>query len=287
MPDSFEHQILVCQPAIQATEGAGFLVNRAIPAHGIEAVGPFIFLDHFGPITVAPGAAKGAPDHPHAGIETLSLLLEGRSLHQDSLGNCSLMHAGDVQWMRAGRGVVHDEGPDAVLLRDGGDVHGVQLWLNMPAAHKQDAPAYRQFLADELARIAAPGAEVRLIAGQSGTLRGPLETHGNPFLAQVTLAPGGEITLATPGRGELAIYGLVGTMQAGKSGIAAGELGLLTPGSRIALRSDTGGVALLLGGDPLDAPIVRYGPFVSNSAQDMHRVIEDYQAGRMGAIAGN
>ena len=285
MPDSFEHQILVRRRAIQATEGAGFQVNRAIPARGIDAVGPFIFLDHFGPITVAPGAAKGAPDHPHAGIETLSLLLEGRSLHQDSLGNCSLMQAGDVQWMRAGRGVVHDEGPDAVLLRDGGNVHGVQLWLNMPAAHKRDAPAYRHFPADELARIDAPGAEVRLIAGQCGALRGPLETHGNPFLAQVTLAPGGAITLAPPGRGEMAVYGLVGTIGAGRGEIAAGELGLLAPGKHLALRSEAGGVVLVLGGDPLDAPIVRHGPFVTNSVPEMHRVIEDYRAGRMGTLS--
>src|SRR5665213_2546399 len=116
--------------AFSTLEGEGFPVRRALPAQGLEAVGPFIFLDQFGPLDLAPGETKGAPAHPHAGIETLTLLLEGRFAHKDSLGNASAMAPGEVQWMRAGRGIVHDEGPDADIRRRGGRVHGVQLWLN-------------------------------------------------------------------------------------------------------------------------------------------------------------
>ena len=133
--------------AFRTLEGDGFEVRRAIPSRAYEAVGPFIFFDHFGPIEVRPGEAKGASAHPHAGIETLTLLLEGRSVHKDSLGNMSVMQPGEVQWMRAGRGIIHDEGPDAVMRRDGGRNHGVQLWINMPKGHKHDDPMYRHVTA--------------------------------------------------------------------------------------------------------------------------------------------
>src|SRR5215475_15178043 len=127
-----ERKIASRHDAFHTLEGDGFEVRRAIPSRAVEAVGPFIFLDHFGPIEVHPGEAKGASAHPHAGSETLTLLLEGRSVHEDSLGNVSAMGPGEVQWMRAGRGVIHDESPDEALLRSGGRLHGVQLWINMP-----------------------------------------------------------------------------------------------------------------------------------------------------------
>lgn len=284
MTTTFDRRVTRLSRATSTLEGAGFQVSRAIPSSEVEAVGPFIFLDHFGPIRVGPGEAKGAPDHPHAGIETISLLLAGRSLHKDSLGNRSLMQAGEVQWMRAGRGVLHDEGPDEVLLRDGGEVHGVQLWLNMPAARKQDPPDYRHFRAEEFPRIEGRNGCVRLIAGESRDKRGPLETHGDPFLAQVTIAPGGEIELETPVDSELAVHVLTGALLLADVSLSAGELACMTPGDGVRMHSAGGCEALVLGGDAITAPIVRYGPFVTNTVTDMHRVIADYQSGRMGHI---
>src|SRR5262252_2321610 len=114
-----ERKVATLHAALHTLEGDGFEVRRAIPSSAFEAIGPFIFLDHFGPIEVRPGEAKGASAHPHAGIETLTLLLEGRSVHKDSLGNVSTMGPGEVQWMRAGRGVIHDESPDEVVRRAG------------------------------------------------------------------------------------------------------------------------------------------------------------------------
>src|SRR5207248_10902697 len=145
-----ECKVATLHAAFHTLEGDGFEVRRAIPSSAFQAIGPFIFLDHFGPIEVRPGEAKGASAHPHAGIETLTLLLEGLSVHKDSLGNVSAMGPGEVQWMRAGRGVIHDEAPDEVLLRTGGRVHGVQLWINMPKGGKHAEPAYRHVKADEI-----------------------------------------------------------------------------------------------------------------------------------------
>ena len=138
-----ERTVASAHAAFHTLEGDGFEVRRAIPSDDFEAIGPFIFLDHFGPIDVKPGEAKGASAHPHAGIETLTLLLDGISWHKDSLGNVSSMRPGEVQWLRAGRGVIHDESPDDEMRRKGGRFHGVQLWINMPKANKHDEPSYR------------------------------------------------------------------------------------------------------------------------------------------------
>ena len=173
-----ERKIATLHAAFHTIEGDGFEVRRAIPSSTFEAIGPFIFLDHFGPIEVRPGEAKGASAHPHAGIETLSLLLEGRTVHKDSLGNVSRMGPGEVQWMRAGRGVIHDESPDEILRRAGGHLHGVQLWINMPKGAKHTEPAYRHVTAQEIPLLPHETGTVRLVAGRVGDVTGPVRTHG-------------------------------------------------------------------------------------------------------------
>ena len=216
--------------ARRTLEGDGFEVRRAIPSDAFEAIGPFIFLDHFGPIVVKPGEAKGASAHPHAGIETLTLLLEGSSQHKDSLGNTSIMRPGEVQWLRAGRGVIHDEAPDENLRRNGGRVHGVQLWINMPKGHKHDAPSYRHVEANEIPFLEHGGrsASLRLIAGRVGDLTGPIATNGAPFVAHATLAAGGDFTLDPEDVDELALYVMTGSVRVGENRIDAGRLGRMS-----------------------------------------------------------
>ncbi len=271
--------------AFRTLEGDGFEVRRAIPSRAYEAVGPFIFFDHFGPIEVRPGEAKGASAHPHAGIETLTLLLEGRSVHKDSLGNMSVMQPGEVQWMRAGRGIIHDEGPDAVMRRDGGHNHGVQLWINMPKGRKHDDPMYRHVTAGEIPVLHGDRAKARLVAGQSSGQTGPIDSFGHPFVAHVTLEAGGTITLDTPSVQELALYTLTGIGQVAGQCVQPGQLARLGAGDNITLSTDQDSELLLVGGDPLDAPIVRHGPFVMNSIAELERAVRDYQSGRMGRIA--
>ena len=274
--------------AIRTIEGDGFEVRRAIPSKHFEAIGPFILLDHYGPIDVAPGDAKGASAHPHAGIETLTLLLEGRSQHKDSLGNASSMRPGEVQWMRAGRGIVHDEGPDDEMRRAGGRTHGVQLWLNMPKGHKHEAPAYRHVSAHEIP-VLTPDEHVRarVIAGRVGELAGPIVTTGSPFIVHASLKAGRQFDLPTTGAAQLAAYVMVGAARVGDSSgpIEAGQLARLTPGDHLIIEASGDDTELLLvGGDPLDAPIVRHGPFVMNSIGELERAVRDYYAGRMGRV---
>ncbi|HWU49339.1 MAG TPA: pirin family protein [Asticcacaulis sp.] len=269
--------------AFHTLEGDGFEVARAIPSNAYEAIGPFIFLDQFGPIDVAPGEAKGASAHPHAGIETLTLLLEGRSVHKDSLGNESVMQPGEAQWMRAGRGIIHDEGPDAQMRRTGGRNHGVQLWLNLPKGHKHDAPMYRHVKASEIPHLQGGKALARLVAGRSGATEGPLSSFGAPFVAHVSLQAGGHIEIeADPA--ELALYVMTGNVAISAQTVPVGWLARLTPGDTVALSADAPAEALLIGGDPLDAPILRHGPFVMNTIDELEQAVRDYYAGRMGRI---
>ena len=271
--------------AFRTLEGDGFEVRRAVPTADAEAVGPFIFLDHFGPIDLGPGEALGASVHPHAGIETLSLLLEGRMRHMDSIGNTSDMSPGDVQWMRAGRGIVHDENPDEEFKAHGGRLHGVQLWLNMPKAAKLDPPAYRHVARDSFPVVTGSNARARLVMGDASGARGPIETGGAPVLLHASLDPGGAVEFDLPEAAELGLYVMTGSVSAGDVTVEAGRIALLSDGDVLRLESAKGAEALVLGGDPLDAPIVRHGPFVANSVDDMRRTIERYRGGEMGTIA--
>lgn len=275
--------------AFKTIEGDGFDVMRAIPSTNVDAVGPVIFLDHFGPIEFKAGEAKGASEHPHAGIETLTLLLEGRSVHKDSMGNTSSMKPGEVQWMRAGSGVVHDERPDPELLQQGGRNHGVQLWFNMPKGKKHDAPAYQHYTAQDIPLVLAEDgqSQTRVIAGQVAGETGPVSTNGHPVVAHTSFTTAGELVIPAPQSAELAAYVMIGRVNVGVDAtpVSAGQIALLTQGDVLTI-SNPHGVAelLIIGGDPLDAPIVRYGPFVLNSRAELEQTVRDYHAGRMGTI---
>lgn len=285
-PKTHARSIVSVHAAFHTLEGDGFEVRRAIPAQEFEAVGPFIFLDHFGPIDVKPGEAKGASAHPHAGIETLTLLLDGSVWHKDSLGNVSSMQPGEVQWLRSGRGVIHDESPDAELRRVGGRLHGVQLWINMPKANKHDEPSYRHVRTAEIPILetADGNGRTRLIAGRVGEQVGPIATTGAPFVAHTTLTPESSVVLTPDGADELAIYVMVGAVIVAGQLVEAGHLARLSSGREISLDSSVESELLIVGGDALDAPIFRCGPFVMNSAADLERAIHDYQSGRMGRL---
>ncbi len=268
-------------------EGEGFEVSRPIPGPGYESVGPFIMLDQFGPVEYGPGEAKGAPEHPHFGFETLTYLLEGRGLHRDSIGNVSTTGPGEAQWMRAGRGIVHDEGADEELKRKGGRSHGVQLWINLPRANKEAEPAYRAISRDMIPEMQVGDAHVRLLAGSLLGKEGPVTTFAKPWLAHVNLPAGGKTLLDVPGGIDLGAYVLLG---AGKFGAEAREA---SAGELVRFGSGVGAVAieasealdvLVLGGPGLDAPILRYGPFVASSREQLLKAVRDYQTGKMGLI---
>jgi redox-sensitive bicupin YhaK (pirin superfamily) len=279
-----ERKIATLHTAFRTLEGDGFEVRRAIPSRAFEAIGPFIFLDHFGPVEVRPGEAKGASAHPHAGIETLTLLLEGRSVHKDSLGNVSAMGPGEVQWMRAGRGVIHDESPDEVVVRSGGHLHGIQLWINMPKGEKNAEPSYRHVKADEVPLLPQETGTIRLVAGRVGDVTGPVRTSGDPFVVHASLASGGTLRLDASTARELALYVMTGRAAVAERVIEPGQIARVTPGETLQVAVKENSELLLVGGDPLDAPIVRHGPFVMNTIAELERAVRDYHAGRMGQI---
>lgn len=277
--------ILSVTAAPTMLEGEGFVVRRPVPARGLEAIGPFIMLDHMGPVVLGPGEAKGAPTHPHAGMETLTYLLEGRGHHLDSLGNFSVMGPGDVQWMRAGRGIVHDEGPDAAARRDGGRVHALQLWIDLPRPHRHDPPAYRQFGAADIPVLAdAAGVTLRLIAGRFGGVAGPVETWADPLLLHVALAPRATAAI-DPDVAEIAAYVLRGDGRIDGRSVGEGDFVRFAGSGAIDIAAGAGSLDLILaGGPPLAEPIVRHGPFVMNTPEELHAAIDAYRAGRFGTI---
>ncbi len=183
--------------AQEALEGGGFPVHRPFPQPGADlgATDPFLMLDEMGPIDYRPGEAKGAPDHPHRGFETVTYLFDGEMQHRDSTGGGGLLRGGDTQWMTAGAGLVHSEMPTAAMLRDGGRMHGTQLWVNLPRTDKLTAPRYQDLSGDTLAlvRSADGRALLRVVAGDTGGVVGPGRTHTPIVYAHASIDAGGRV----------------------------------------------------------------------------------------------
>ena len=284
---STQRQVRHVLPAQRAVEGDGFVVRRPFPVPGVELVDPFLLLDQMGPVHHGPGEAVGTPEHPHRGFETVTYLLDGELEHRDSLGNHGVLGPGDTQWMTAGRGVLHKEGPTEGFLRDGGQLHGVQLWVNLPADSKMIPPAYQDLTADAVAvSEPAPGVTVRVVAGEAFGLVGPGTTHTPITYTHLSLAEGASASSAFPTDHNVLVYPLVGSVDVGGTTLAESDLGVLGPGevAEITGAGPDGEVAevLVLSGRPLNEPVARYGPFVMNTRQQLIEAIEDLQAGRLG-----
>ena len=272
--------------AQQTLEGAGFSVARPIPMPACESVGPFILLDHIGPLVAPAGQSVAAPTHPHAGIETISYFLDGEGFHQDSLGNRATTGPGEVQWMRAGRGIVHEEAPGKSLVEHGGRVHAVQLWLNMPGASKSAEPLYKSFRqADIPKQVEECGLEISVIAGQYTGLIGPLTTFAEPLLMRVALKANASTCLELSDIEELGVFTLDGSVTINGNPVAANELAVMSESERnleITCTSDS--EVLILGGPEIRDDLVRYGPFVANSAVEMQETIERYRQNQFGEL---
>ncbi len=270
-------------------ESAGTLpVRRALPERDRRAVGPWVFLDHFGPFRAEPGV-DGVGPHPHAGIETVTYLLEGRNEHRDSAGHEGIVEAGGAQWMTAGKGVVHAERP--LAGGDGAAVqHGIQLWVSLPRAMKMMPPRYRALPADRIPVVRLPGASLRVVAGELAGAKGPAEPVMPLFLGHLTLAPGESVELDVCGGHEAGAYVIAGEGEfgSGAARASAGELALFEDqGGPLAIAA--GGEAplevLLLGGVPAEGPLVFHGPFVMNSVEQARAAEIAYRSGRMGTLA--
>jgi hypothetical protein len=275
--------------AIQTVEGEGFIVRRPFPTQRLAQFDPFLLLDEMGPIDLRPGEAKGAPDHPHRGFETVTYVLEGAFEHEDSAGHAGKLAAGDVQWMTAGAGVVHSEMPSRELQTRGGRVHGVQLWVNLPRSDKMMAPRYQELQSASLPIAETDGGKVRVkvIAGEALGVRSTIDTRIPITYLHFTLAPGAAVTQPVPAEHNAMAYVLRGQGTIGGSTARAGQLVMLAQdGADVRLENDAGAPldVLLLSGKPLGEPVFRYGPFVMTSEAEIRQAIRDYQTGRMGEI---
>jgi hypothetical protein len=275
-------------PAAATLEGGGFLVHRPVPARGVEQVDPFLLIDELGPADIAPGKALGAPDHPHKGFEVITYVLAGDNEHRDSHGNTGRLRNGDVQYMAAGSGLVHAEMPSAEFLRDGGHQHGFQIWVNLARANKTMPPRYKDVAAAEIpVARPAPGVEARVIAGELFGVQGPVHTVTPWTYVHATLAPGTELTQPVPPDWTATIYVFDGIASVGARELRRGNYAIFAnDGATIALRNAGSAPvqALFLCARPLAEPMVRYGPFVMNTVDELQQAFDDFQAGRFGTI---
>jgi redox-sensitive bicupin YhaK (pirin superfamily) len=278
--------------AISTFEGEGFPVRRPFPSYDLSLADPFLLLDQMGAVDYKPGEAKGAPDHPHRGFETVTYVLSGAMEHRDSTGGGGVITPGATQWMTAGGGIVHSEMPPQKMIREGGLMHGIQLWVNLPRAAKMTAPRYQGIEAGQVKQLRSPdsGALIRLIAGQLGGYDGPGMTHTPIVLAHASLAPGARLDLAWPREFNALAYALSGHGFAGleRATFGEGQLAAFGEGGAISLRGPEAQgenlEVLLLGGQPIREQVARYGPFVMNTKDEIIQAIADYQSGRMGRI---
>jgi quercetin 2,3-dioxygenase len=282
--------------AHHAVEGAGFEVWRPFPGRvGAQVTDPFFLLDQLGPVDYAPNEPVGAPWHPHRGFETVTYVMDGVIEHHDTHGGGGIIGEGDTQWMTAGSGLLHDEVPTETFKRSGGRTHGVQLWVNLPAALKFTEPRYQAIEGPSLTLLSSPdgGALIRLIAGAIGPHTGPGDTHTPIVYAHASLTPGSRLELPWDPRFNAMAYVLGGRGFAGteRRAVEGHQLAVFGPGDIVTVSAaDTSSLewpnleVLLLGGLPIREPIAHYGPFLMNTRAQILEAIDDFNAGRMGTV---
>ncbi|GAB4091866.1 pirin family protein [Flaviaesturariibacter terrae] len=266
--------------------GPAFQVKQPLPADGLDGLSPFILLHHAGPQQHAPGAlqARLSP-HPHRGFEPVTFLFSGKLHHKDSTGSEGFLESGDVQWMTAGSGIIHSEGPSADFAREGGSMELIQLWVNLPREHKMTAPKYQDIKSRQMPVVTAPGIRAQLVAGEFGGQRGPASTFTPMLALMVFFEAGGRLEVPLPQDWNAMAYVLAGSVAAGETVLDAANLGVFNgDGDGVLLEARENGYLLLLAGEPIAEPVVQYGPFVMNYPGEIRQAILDYESGRMGVL---
>ena len=271
--------------------GDGFPVRSLFSYHSHgKALSPFLLLDRAGPAEFEPGDhARGVGQHPHRGFETVTIVYEGEVAHRDSTGQGGVIGPGDVQWMSAAAGIMHEEFHSEAFTRAGGTLDMVQLWVNLPARDKMSAPGYQAIRSDSIPEVALPdgAGSVRLIAGDYAGRQGPARTFSPMNVWDLRLKAGASLVLPAVDGWNTAIVVLKGSVRInGQEEAGEAQLVLLDPrGSDLQLETREGALLLLLSGEPIDEPIVGYGPFVMNSQEEITQAIDDFNSGRFANIA--
>lgn len=265
-----------------ASDGAGVKLTRVIGGPQLPDLDPFLLLDEFG-TDRAEDYIAGFPDHPHRGFETVTYMLDGRMRHRDNHGNEGLLVPGSVQWMTAGRGLVHSEMPE----QEEGRMRGFQLWVNLPAKDKMTEPRYQEYGPERIPTAApAAGVEVKVIAGSVGDVSGPISQPAtDPLYLDIALQPGTAWEFALPDGHNAFAYAYEGAAQVGADDDArqldTAEIAVLGGGDLLRLRAgDAGARLILVAGRPLREPVARHGPFVMNTREELMQAFVDFQEGR-------
>ena len=270
--------------------GDGFPVRSLFSYNGdAGAISPFLLFDYAGPHMFEPSERpRGVGRHPHRGFETVTIVYEGEVSHKDSTGGGGTIGPGDVQWMTAANGIIHEEFHSAGFTKTGGPFRMVQLWVNLPAADKMSPPKYQAITSSEIPTVAlADGkARARIIAGELNGTRGPASTFTPVNLWDVRLDAGAEIDLPLPEGHNALIAVLSGHVTAGGKDVGEAEIARLTThGEGVAVRANGQSMLLVMTGEPIDEPVVGYGPFVMNSEAEIRQAVDDFNSGRFGAAA--
>jgi redox-sensitive bicupin YhaK (pirin superfamily) len=287
--------VLSVTTAPSGPEGEGFPVRRAFAGVDSGRLDPFIMMDQMGEVEYAPYEPRGTDWHPHRGFETVTYIIDGTFVHQDSHGGGGTITNGDTQWMTAGQGVLHIETPPEQLVVSGGLFHGLQLWVNLPRASKMNAPRYQDLRAHDVALLSSDdgGALLRVIAGDLGGHAGPGSTYTPMTMVHATITPGASVTLPWRRDFNALVYVLSGRGSVGPDSrpVRSGQLAVLGAGGSLTVAADASQEArhpamdvVLLGGAPIGEPVVQYGPFVMTTEREIRQAFDDFQQGRFGRV---
>ncbi|MGQ2870466.1 pirin family protein [Leptospira santarosai] len=288
-------KVKTIRSSLRTVEGGGFPVRRPFPVRDLIQLDPFLLLDEMGPVEYKPGKAIGAPEHPHRGFETVTYLLTGEMEHRDSWGNYGKLKSVDVQWMTAGSGLVHSELPSNDFQKNGGRMHGFQLWVNLPSSQKMSRPRYQDTPSERIPEIETSDGKtkIRVIAGEVFGTKAVIETKIPILYYHFRMIPGADVTVPVPESYNAFVFPFSGDgtlyTEEGNTSLKEGEMVWFERGQgdlRFSLREDSPSdwQFLLIGGEPVDEPVARYGPFVMNTQEEISQAFYDFHAGKMGAI---
>jgi redox-sensitive bicupin YhaK (pirin superfamily) len=266
--------------------GGGFVVRRFLPSLNRRSVGPFIFFDHFGPVMAPPGVDHDVRPHPHIGLATVTYLFEGAMMHRDSLGNEQLIEAGAINWMTAGRGIVHSERRPQTWRDKTYAIHGLQLWTALPLAHEEDDPAFVHTPAEAIPQLALDGAQVRVLVGAAFGASSPVAAFSQTLYLDVMVEAGAKFELP-PLAEERAIFSVLGDIDVQQERLPVRTMVILEPGTTMTVSSPEPARLVVIGGEPLDAPRHMWWNFVSSRKDRIVQASADWEAQRMGRVPGD
>ena len=265
-----------------------FEVKQPLPAKDLSQVSPFVLLHHGGPTYHAPGSIKARlSPHPHRGFEPVTFVFDGKLHLKDSTGSEGFLKPGDVQWMTSGSGIIHSEGPSQEFAREGGNMEIIQLWVNLPREFKMTPPKYQDIKKESIPVIREDGFEISLVAGDYKGHKGPASTFTPIMAMMVYFNRGAKTAIEIPSGFNAMVYLLDGSLESKGTTVDAYQLAVFDrEGQGIELNATTGGKLLLLAGEPVNEPVVSYGPFVMNYPGEIKQAVMDYEMGKMGVLEG-